>query len=79
METIELDCAPGAPRPKDLIADVVKDTGLQLPEVHPTPFFGAVTYEFDVPREEWELLIQPVIKPRIVALYHAGLIRHGSW
>lgn len=78
-ETIELDCPPGAPRPADLISGIVEGTGLKLPEEHPTPFFGAVVYSFDISREEWELLIQPVIKPRITALYNAGVIRYGSW
>jgi hypothetical protein len=79
METIDLDCPPGAPRPCQLIAGVIEGTGLELPAEHPTPFFGAAEYSFDVPREKWEAEIQPIIKPRIEALYHSGQIRYGSW
>lgn len=78
METIDLDCYPGATRPADLIAGVLEGTGL-VADPNVTPFFGSAVYRFDVPRAEWELLIQPVIRPRIIALYHAGLLRHGSW
>lgn len=77
-ETVDLDCYPGAPRPGDLIAGVLEGTGLVAdPDV--TPFFGNAVYRFDIPRDVWERDIQPVIRPRIIALYHAGLIRHGSW
>jgi hypothetical protein len=83
MESIELDCPPGAPRPGDLIDHVVSGTELativaNLPE-QPTPFFGLATWYFDIPRERWVSEIQPVIKPRIEALYHNGSIRYGSW
>lgn len=77
METIQLDCAPGYPRPGDLINGVVEGTGLVVKPV--TPFFGLATYSFDVPRDVWERDIQPVIIPRITALYNSGSIRYGSW
>ena len=79
MQTIDLDCPPGAARPADLIGGIIAGTSLTLPAEHPMVFFGAATYEFDVPREQWERDIQPVIIPRITALYHAGAIRYGSW
>ena len=78
MQTIDLDCAPGGIRPGDLINDVLADTGLTAGEPVAT-FFGNWTWEFDVPREEWETRIQPIIKPRIVALYQEGTIRYGTW
>ena len=78
METIDLDCAPGGIRPGDLIGGVIEGTGLKLGEPIAT-FFGNWTWAFDVPREEWETKIQPIIQPRIEALYHAGTIRYGSW
>ena len=78
METIDLDCAPGGVRPGDLIGGVLKGTGLK-PGEPIAKFFGNWTWAFDVPRERWEAKIQPIIKPRIEALYNAGTIRYGSW
>lgn len=78
METIELDCPPGNPRPGDLIAGVLEGTGLKV-EDPVLMLFGEWTWEYDVPREKWVAEIQPIIKPRIEALYHRGLIRWGSW
>jgi hypothetical protein len=78
METIDLDCPPGEPRPGDLIGMVLAGTGLAAGETVGR-FFGNWTWEFDVSREEWETRIQPIIKPRIVALYEAGIVRYASW
>jgi hypothetical protein len=77
MESIELDCPPGNPRPGDLIEGVIAGTGLTLTE--PSKLFGNWTWTFDVPHEQWVETVQPVIKPRIEALYHQGYIRYGSW
>jgi hypothetical protein len=78
METIELDCPPGALRPGDLIGGVLEGTGLAAGETV-SRFFGNWTWAFDVPRDEWVERIQPIIRPRITALYEAGVIRYGSW
>lgn len=78
MQTIELDCPPGVLRPGDLIDGVLEGTGLVADEPI-SKLFGEWTWAFDVPRARWESEIQPVIKPRIEALYHAGQIRWGSW
>ncbi len=77
MQTIDLDCPPGSIRPNDLIEGVLAGTGLTTSPV--STFFGAACYSFDVDREVWVTTIQPVIKPRIEALYHSGVIRYGSW
>jgi hypothetical protein len=78
MKTIELDCAPGAPRPGDLIEGVIAGTGLQVKEPA-AMFFGQWTWDYsEVPDEQWAKA-QAVTKPRIEALYHAGCIRYGSW
>lgn len=78
MESIELDCPPGYPRPGDLIAGVIAGTG--LPESEPVAqFFGCWAWEYDIPRDRWEREIQPVIRPRIQELYSRGVIRYGSW
>lgn len=78
MQTIELDCPPGHTRPGDLIDAVLEGTGLVAGETV-SRFFGNWTWSFDVSRERWEREIQPIIRPRIEALYHVGVIRYGSW
>lgn len=78
MESIELDCPPGGTRPGDLIDGVLKGTGLKAGEPV-AKFFGNWEWQFDVAREKWETKIQPIVGPRIEALYHAGTIRYGSW
>jgi len=77
-QTIELDCAPGFPRPGDLIDGVIADTG--LPSRAPvSKLFGEWTWDYtDIEPEEW-LRIKPILKDRVEKLYHAGLIRYGSW
>jgi len=78
MQSINLDCVPGGIRPGDLITDVIAGTGLKLnPPV--SKFFGNWCWEFDVEVDKWMTDIQPIIKPRIEALYHSGLIRYGDW
>lgn len=78
VQTIELDCAPGYPRPGDLIDGVIKDTGLSAREPV-SKFFGQWTWDYsDVPQEEWKR-IQPTLKTRVTKLYNDGLIRYGSW
>lgn len=77
-KTIELDCAPGGPRPGDLIGEVIKDTGLPLRE-RTSAFFGNWTWDYsDIPDDVW-IKAQETTKPRITALYNAGVIRYGSW
>lgn len=79
VQTIDLDCPPGPTRPRDLIRGVLDGTGLEPINPDVTPFFGWAEYAFRCPRDRWEREIQPVIRPRIEALYHAGVIRYGSW
>ena len=78
VQTIELDCAPGSPRPGDLIGSVIKDTGLEERDTVGR-FFGNWTWDYsDVPKDEWKKL-QPTLKERVTALYNRGTIRYGSW
>lgn len=78
IQTIELDCAPGTPRPGDLIGGVIEGTGLPTRE-EVSKFFGMWTWDYrDVPREQW-LRVQPTLEDRIRRLYHQGRIRYGSW
>lgn len=78
VQTIEIDCPPGALRPGDLINGVIK--GLRLPKKEPVlMFFGNWTWDYsDIKPDRWKA-IQPIIKERITALYNAGAIRYGSW
>jgi hypothetical protein len=76
-QSIELDCAPGTPRPGDLIGGVIE--GL-LPEREPVgKFFGNWKWDYsDVPSDRWAA-VKPVLKERVTKLYDEGLIRYGSW
>jgi hypothetical protein len=83
MQTIELDCRPGNPRPGDLIDGVLKGVKIDGKQLKAGDtigtFFGCWTWGFDIPRDVWEKEVQPIIQPRIEKLYHSGLIRYGSW
>lgn len=77
-QTIELDCPPGSPRPGDLIAGVIKGTGLPERETV-SRFFGCWTWDYsDIPAEQWDKA-RKITEKRITVLYNAGLIRYGSW
>lgn len=78
--TIELDCAPGWPRPGDLLPDVLAGTGITLDAEKPqSMFFG--NWVWEIPQDQvlkYEIA-RPTIISRIQALYGAGRIRYGSW
>lgn len=77
-QTIELDCAPGAMRPGDLITGVIAETGLE-PRETVSRFFGNWTWDYsDIPADRWQEL-KPILAKRITALYNEGYIRYGSW
>lgn len=77
-KTIELDCAPGYPRPGDLIGGVTEGLGLEAKEPC-SMFFGNWMWAYpEVTDERW-LEIQPTIRMRVEALYRGGVIRYGSW
>lgn len=78
--SIELDCAPGYPRPGHLLPDVLEGTGVTLDADEPqSMFFGEWTWVIPADQEAAYKLAQPVIKERIIALYNDGFIRYGSW
>lgn len=77
--TIDLDCAPGSPRPGDLLPNVLK--GLKIrknPEDTTVRLFGNWEWTFNTTEEKYKE-VKPIIKERITALYNQGLIRYGSW
>lgn len=80
--SIELDCPPGNPRPNDLIAGVIQDSGIEVEDFETSaPFFGHQTWVLKSSAEKDELFTKnkPVFKQRIGELYEQGLIRYGSW
>jgi len=78
MQTIELDCAPGYPRPEDLIDGVLEGTGLPKRETV-SRLFGNWTWDYhDIDPEVWAET-KPILKEHITTLYERGEIRYGSW
>lgn len=78
VQTIELDCPPGNPRPCDLLPSVIEGTGLTEREPV-SALFGNWKWDYsDVDPMVWKQA-QPVISKRIIDLYDKGKIRYGSW
>lgn len=80
--SIELDCAPGNPRPDDLFAGVLKDTGFDVVDFDtPAPFFGHQIWilKESANKDDMFAKAKPVFKERVTALYNSGLIRYGTW
>lgn len=74
---IDLDCAPGTPRPDVYLPAVLEGTGLPVREAK-SKFFGNWTFYYtDMPMEF--VAAKPVLKQRITDLYNRGCIRYGSW
>ena len=81
IRSIELDCAPGSPRPDDLFPGVIADTGLEVNDFEITSkVFGNWEFtlknkskekEFDAGKLDFE--------KRVTALYNSRKIRYGSW
>lgn len=77
-QTIEIDCPPGNPRPGDLIADVIKGTGLES-QAPVSMLLGNWTWDYsDVDPEKWKE-IQPTLKERLENLYNSSVVRYCSW
>lgn len=74
--TVEIDCAPGEPRP-DLYFEHIWKNILKRSEEVPQPvskFFGNWTWEVRYTKDE-----QSKVAEYIKDLYHCGCIRYGSW
>ena len=81
-QTIELDCAPGKPRPGDLFPGVLKNTCLQPEDFKcVSKWFGNWTWLLtnEGKSDIFEAVRYTVIKDRVTALYNDGWIRYGSW
>ena len=80
MNSIELDCAPGSPRPGDLLPDVIKGTALKLDANAPDhAFFGCWTWYIPEEQNAAYEAAKATLELRIKRLYAAGAIRYGSW
>ena len=81
--SIELDCAPGTPRPSDLIEGVLKGTGLDVDDFWTVPpFFGHQMWILLKTAEKDKLFTTirlNKIKRRVTTLYNRGSIRYGTW
>lgn len=81
--SIELDCAPGTPRPSDLIEGVLKGTKLKVEDFDTVPpFFGHQVWILKESAQKDEIFKKhkyKTIKPRVEQLYHEGFIRYGTW
>lgn len=80
--SIELDCAPGRPRPGDLIIGVLHGTDLVLGDFHePSKLFGnwCWTLREDAGKDEVYTKARPILRERVERLYNSGVIRYGSW
>jgi hypothetical protein len=77
-QSIELDCAPGNPRPDDLLPQVIRETGLALKEPI-SKWCGNWRWDYSEVKEETWKELQPILAQRIIELYNKNLIRYGSW
>lgn len=78
IQTIEIGCPPGKPRPGDLIAGVIKETGLELRDPV-SKSFGDWEWDYnDIPPKKWQE-IQPILERRLCKLYDDGVVRYCSW
>lgn len=75
-QEVHLECPPGEPRPGDLIAELIKDTGLP-PRADLSRSFGHWAWDYnDIARTVWEEAV-PLIERRLAAMYESGIIRAG--
>jgi len=78
IQTIEIGCPPGEPRPGDLLPDVLEGTGIPVREPV-VKCFGDWEWDYsDIDPEVWKKA-NPTVELRLVALYNKGHIRYASW
>lgn len=78
--TIELDCAPGCPRPDTYLPRVLKGTGIDPDKLTLAgQFFGNWTWVVPEELDARYAEVRPTVKKRIEDLYNQGAIRYGSW
>ena len=78
IQSIEIDCPPGAPRPGDLIDSVIEGTELPKRETV-SRVFGNWEWDYtDIDSEVWQKA-NSIISERLKKLYNNGIIRYASW
>lgn len=78
--TIEIDCAPGNPRPDTYLPTVLEGTGIEPEKLTLVgQFFGNWTWEVPKELEAQYEEARPTVENRISDLYYQGAIRYGSW
>lgn len=80
--SIELDCAPGSPRPDDLFPGVIEGTELKISDFEiVSRLFGNWMFELKAGKARAASFVsaKATLRKRVEALYHTGAIRYGSW
>ena len=78
LQFIVLDCAPGLPRPGDLLPAALEGTTLQV-QSPVGRFFGEWTWDYShVPEQEYKDNVDQ-LSANIRKLHRDGEIRFGSW
>jgi hypothetical protein len=80
IKTIEIDCAPGNPRPDSYIKGVMENSGVEFDGREPIgKLFGQWTWDFsDISDDIWQKA-QEVFAKRLTELYNFGAVRYASW
>lgn len=80
MQTIELESSSGSPQPKQLIVDILANTGITVDDLTLlSNFKGNYTWQVNENKVTEYLMILPIVRDRIRQLYHNGVIKYGSW
>lgn len=74
---LEIDCAPGEPRPDVYAREVFNTIGKEYAEPN-SKFFGNWTWFIDIEKEPWEKA-KDTVGAYLKKLYNAGKIRYASW
>lgn len=77
-KTIEIDCAPGAPRPDCYYKVICEKLNIEYAEPI-SRFFGNWTWVLPDLTDEQVKLYDEIVPTYIKGLYEKGHIRYGSW
>ena len=79
--SIDLDCAPGRPRPGDLLPGALHGTPIKASDLGEpvSKFFGNWMWVIPTKLEKVYAKHQKRVQANITDLYNEGAIRYGSW
>jgi hypothetical protein len=78
-QEIHLECPPGEPRPGDLIANLIANTGLPIRKDSGGRLYGHWSWNYStVAPEVWEAA-RSIVLERMSELYEAGTVRAASF